>query len=669
MDHSDAEESIVESCPELIEEKIVKSNGDEVTKKYTKGKFLGKGGFAKCYEFQCINNKRIYAAKIVSKANLSKSSAKQKLKSEIKIHKSLFHKHIVKFEHVFEDNDNVYILLELCKCKTLNDIMKKRKIITELEVKYFLDQILKAVNFMHKNKIIHRDLKLGNLFLNEDMEIKIGDFGLATIIEFQGQLRYTVCGTPNYIAPEILEGKNSGHSYEVDFWAIGVIVYTLLVGRPPYETDDVKETYKKIKANEYTYPPTIYVSNDAKDFISKLLVVNPSERMKVDQMRNHPFMKNDPPPKKMPTTITTTPLDSTFLKNHYIDLFHIKSTNDESKLINEQYETHLQNLLAFSKQNIIKVNNNIANYKFCLDSKEIQQRIEENEKINREMKRSTSFNYKKKGDPVSNMKFLVNYNEISYSKEFNEALNLKKSDVQMEEIYYVEALIDSTDSVGLSYMTNQGIIGVCFNDKSTIFKKEGYKNQFFYRKTTSSLVIELNSQSVSSLPYGEKEEISLKYDFLNKSEKKLLVSNTNSESKRPAPSKVQAINNIYVKKLFVSNLAYFMKLSNDFINLTFYDGSRLLIGNDNYSYVLYWDKEGKMTCCNSHRINKSKNKNMLKRYEHYKKVFYDKLEVRLSNKAATKQSAIEISDEGKGALEQSDQDKEGEEKVDLNKTL
>jgi len=101
---------------------------------------------------------------------------------------------------------------------------------------------------MHSNRVIHRDLKLGNLFLTEKMEIKVGDFGLAAKIEFEGERKRTICGTPNYIAPEVLENKN-GHSYEVDIWSFGVILYTMLIGKPPFETSDVKTTYKRIKAN------------------------------------------------------------------------------------------------------------------------------------------------------------------------------------------------------------------------------------------------------------------------------------------------------------------------------------------------------------------------------------------------------------------------------------
>ena len=129
---------------------------------------------------------------------------------------------------------------------------------------------------MHANKVIHRDLKLGNLFINDKMQIKIGDFGLATKLEFDGDRKRTICGTPNYIAPEILEGKN-GHSYEVDTWSLGVIIYTLLIGKPPFETSDVKTTYKKIKQNNYNFPENPKISQQAKDLISSILTLDPEK--------------------------------------------------------------------------------------------------------------------------------------------------------------------------------------------------------------------------------------------------------------------------------------------------------------------------------------------------------------------------------------------------------
>lgn len=226
------------------------------------------------YEITSLETKKVYAAKIIQKSTLTKSRSKQKLVSEIKIHKNLSHQNVVKFEHVFEDKENVYILLELCNNQTTNELIRRRKRLTELEIKCYLMQILNGIAYLHQNKVIHRDLKLGNLFLNDHMEVKLGDYGLATKLEFDGERKRTICGTPNYIAPEILEGK-TGHSYEVDFWSVGVIVYTMLVGKPPFETTDVKTTYRRIRSCQYSWPDNIVISPAARSLVTKILQTNP----------------------------------------------------------------------------------------------------------------------------------------------------------------------------------------------------------------------------------------------------------------------------------------------------------------------------------------------------------------------------------------------------------
>ena len=292
----------------IVEEKIIKVTGDVQVRKYYKGRLLGKGGFAKCYEFSCAENKKIFAGKVIAKSSLVKSRAKQKLISEIKIHKSLHHPQIVAFEHYFEDTENVYILLEICQNQTLNDLLKRRKRLTEIEVQCYIVQLIKALKYLHSHRVIHRDLKLGNLFLTDKMELKVGDFGLATKLDFEGERKRTVCGTPNYIAPEILDGK-TGHSYEVDIWSLGVIIYTLIIGKPPFETRDVKTTYKRIKMNAYSFPETAIISESAKNLISQILVTDPGKRPSLDHILTHDFFNQGTSiPKLLPTsTLACTP--------------------------------------------------------------------------------------------------------------------------------------------------------------------------------------------------------------------------------------------------------------------------------------------------------------------------------------------------------------------------
>ena len=139
--------------------------------------------------------------------------------------------------------------------------------------------------------------------LDGSMEVKLGDFGLAAKLDYAGEKRKTICGTPNYLAPEIV--NNSGHSYEVDVWSLGVVMYTLLYGRPPFETTDVKKTYKKIKECQYTFNEDIHVSSTAKNLIGKVLVVDPSKRLTLEQILAHPFISHSKVPKQLPVSVLT----------------------------------------------------------------------------------------------------------------------------------------------------------------------------------------------------------------------------------------------------------------------------------------------------------------------------------------------------------------------------
>ena len=181
------------------------------------------------------------------------------------------------------------------------ELHKRRKAITEPETRYFMRQILLGVDYLHDNKIIHRDLKLGNVFLNDDMECKIGDFGLATRVDFEGERKKTLCGTPNYIAPEVLGKK--GHSYEVDVWSLGCIMYTLLVGKPPFETQTLKDTYTRIRKNEYHVPSR--VGPLAKNLIQKLLQHDPDKRPSVAEILGDDFMTMGYLPHRLPVSCLT----------------------------------------------------------------------------------------------------------------------------------------------------------------------------------------------------------------------------------------------------------------------------------------------------------------------------------------------------------------------------
>ncbi|EDW95202.2 serine/threonine-protein kinase polo [Drosophila yakuba] len=270
-------------------------------KTYKRMRFFGKGGFAKCYEIIDVETDDVFAGKIVSKKLMIKHNQKEKTAQEITIHRSLNHPNIVKFHSYFEDAQNIYIVLELCKKRSMMELHKRRKSITEFECRYYIYQIIQGVKYLHDNRIIHRDLKLGNLFLNDLLHVKIGDFGLATRIEYEGERKKTLCGTPNYIAPEILTKK--GHSFEVDIWSIGCVMYTLLVGQPPFETKTLKDTYSKIKKCEYRVPS--YLRKPAADMVIAMLQPNPESRPAIGQLLNFEFLKGSKVPMFLPSSCLT----------------------------------------------------------------------------------------------------------------------------------------------------------------------------------------------------------------------------------------------------------------------------------------------------------------------------------------------------------------------------
>ncbi|THG95301.1 hypothetical protein EW026_g6329 [Hermanssonia centrifuga] len=222
--------------------------------------------------------------------------------AEIKIHKSLEHPNIVKFQDCFEDDDNVYMTLELCHNGSLMDLLRRRRRFSEPEARFFMVQLIGACHYMHNHQVIHRDLKLGNIFLDANMNVKVGDFGLAALIESPGERKKTICGTPNYIAPEVLFDTANGHSFEVDTWSIGVILYTLVIGKPPFQTKDVKTIYNRIRNNEYDFPTDRIVSLEVQELVTRILTTDPSSRPTLHEILDNRWFTRGTVPSNIPVT-------------------------------------------------------------------------------------------------------------------------------------------------------------------------------------------------------------------------------------------------------------------------------------------------------------------------------------------------------------------------------
>ena len=579
-----------ESNQPVVEEKIIKVTGDVQIRKYYRGRLLGKGGFAKCYEFTCSENKKIFAAKVVAKSGLVKSRAKQKLISEIKIHKSLHHPQIVAFEHYFEDTENVYILLEMCQNQTLNELLKRRKRLTEIEVQCYIVQLIKALKYLHSHRVIHRDLKLGNLFLTEKMELKVGDFGLATKLDFEGERKRTVCGTPNYIAPEILDGK-TGHSYEVDIWSLGVIIYTLIIGKPPFETRDVKTTYKRIKMNAYTFPENAIISEAAKNLISQILVLDPGKRPTLDQILTHDFFNQGTSiPKLLPTsTLACTPSLS------YIRQFMPEAGKDG--IVNKPVST----TKLIDKPS---GNNNAPSGE------------------NKNEKEEKDLNVKaQQGDP-----------------------NLKGPDT------WVKKWVDYSSKYGLGYLLSNNFSGVFFNDSSKIILNPSTKQFFYIERRTSDKQEIIYSHTLDDYPKDLQKKVTLLNHFKNylegessstettpgNSEQENNKGNNEENEDKEANKKDKPFT--YVKKWMRTRHAIMFRLSNTIVQVCFQDKTEIILSSES-RVVTYCNKKGEgMTYPLSTALEMS-NYEMTKRLKYTKDILTHMLTMNQQKNAQRNQSS------------------------------
>ncbi|XP_038596091.1 inactive serine/threonine-protein kinase PLK5 isoform X1 [Tachyglossus aculeatus] len=264
---------------------------------YKRGKLLGKGAFGRCYKLTDMSTDRVFALKVVPRTHTGHLEQRGKVEREIELHSCLRHRNVVGFHRHFADHDHIYMVLEYCSRKSLAHILKARKTLTEPEARYYLRGIVGGLRYLHQQGIIHRDLKLSNFFVNKNMEVKIGDLGLATRAEPGGRCRGVLCGTPNYLAPEVISRK--GHSVQSDIWALGCIMYTVLTGSSPFKVSHLREMYQSIR--EARYPVPAHLSPHARHLVACLLAPNPANRPSLDQILAHDFFTQGFTPDRLPT--------------------------------------------------------------------------------------------------------------------------------------------------------------------------------------------------------------------------------------------------------------------------------------------------------------------------------------------------------------------------------
>jgi len=261
--------------------------------KYTVEKEIGAGGYARCLLVKNKTTGQLYACKELQKNKLNNVAS---LKSEIQILIKLDHPNIIKLYEIYENDNYIYLVMELCTGGELFDrIIQKTeqgKQFTEKEVANIFQQMMSAINYCHSNKIVHRDLKPENLLLasqDENSPIKVIDFGMSRIFNNK-QAMFDKVGTAYYISPEVLDGF---YDEKCDIWSAGVILYILLCGYPPFNGNDDDEIFESIKKRKFVFPEAEWanISKEAKDLINKMLS-DPLTRLTAEQVLVHPWLVN-----------------------------------------------------------------------------------------------------------------------------------------------------------------------------------------------------------------------------------------------------------------------------------------------------------------------------------------------------------------------------------------
>lgn len=254
--------------------------------KYQIIKTLGEGSFGKVKLAQHLTTGQKVALKIINRKTLAKSDMQGRVEREISYLRLLRHPHIIKLYDVIKSKDEIIMVIEFAG-KELFDYIVQRGRMPEDEARRFFQQIIAAVEYCHRHKIVHRDLKPENLLLDDQLNVKIADFGLSNIMT-DGNFLKTSCGSPNYAAPEVISGKLYAGP-EVDVWSSGVILYVLLCGRLPFDDDFIPALFKKISNGVYTLPN--YLSPGAKNLLTRMLVVNPLNRITIHEIMEDEWFK------------------------------------------------------------------------------------------------------------------------------------------------------------------------------------------------------------------------------------------------------------------------------------------------------------------------------------------------------------------------------------------
>ncbi|PWA64788.1 hypothetical protein CTI12_AA341570 [Artemisia annua] len=294
--------------------------------KYELGRQLGHGTFAKVYHAKNVKTGKTVAMKMIGKEKVIKVGMTEQIQREISVMKMMRHPNIVEIYEVMASKSKIYIAMELVRGGELFSKIAKGRLREDAARSYF-QQLISAVDFCHSRGVYHRDLKPENLLLDEDGNLKVTDFGLSAFSDHlrHDGLLHTTCGTPAYVAPEVI-GKKGYDGAKADIWSCGVILYVLLAGFLPFQDDNIMAMYKKISRGDFKCPP--WFSSDARRLITKLLDPNPKSRITISKIMESTWFKKSAQNKPLFVSEDDSLVNNLKGKGETLNAFHIISLSE-----------------------------------------------------------------------------------------------------------------------------------------------------------------------------------------------------------------------------------------------------------------------------------------------------------------------------------------------------
>ncbi|KAM0948045.1 putative protein kinase CAMK-CAMKL-CHK1 family [Dioscorea sansibarensis] len=280
------------------------NKGCILMQKYELGRLLGQGTFAKVYHGRDLKNSQSVAIKVIDKEKVSKVGLVDQIKREISVMRLIRHPHVVQLFEVMASKTKIYFVMEYVKGGELFNKLLKGKLKEDVVRKYF-QQLISSVDFCHSRGVYHRDLKPENLLLDDEGDLKVSDFGLSALAESKRQdgLLHTTCGTPAYVAPEVISRRGYEGS-KADIWSCGVILFVLLAGYLPFHDQNLMEMYRKIGKAEFKCPS--WFPGEVRKLLSKILDPNPSTRITIEGIMENPWFRKGFDDKPMMINDTNT---------------------------------------------------------------------------------------------------------------------------------------------------------------------------------------------------------------------------------------------------------------------------------------------------------------------------------------------------------------------------